>query len=112
MRWIAECCGRQPLEPPDEICAHPRHPAEHGGQGQRAAAGDRARVEAVGVGHALEPTDAVAAAAGDEAEPAHGFLVAGQQVRQDVLDGPPVLRAGSNDFALGQSGDEHQRGGA
>jgi hypothetical protein len=70
--------------------------------------GDRPRVEAIGVGHALEPMDAVAPAPLDEPESADGLLIAAEEVGEHVLDGPAILRAGPQDLALGQPREERQ----
>src|SRR6266508_5729746 len=109
VRGVAQRLRRQALERANEVGVHPRHPAQERAKAKPAQAGDRPRVEAIGVSHALEPVDAIAPPPPDEPEPADGLLVAAQQVREDVLDGPAVLGAGPQDLALGQPLDERQR---
>jgi hypothetical protein len=111
VRWIGESLERQALERRDQCRAHPRQAAEHGAQAEPAPPGNGPRIEAVGVGHALEPPDAAAVTSRDQPEAAQRFLVAAQQVHQHVVDGPAVLRARATDFTLGQPRDQRQRGG-
>ena len=108
VRGIAERFDRQSLEPLEHLDVRAFHTPEQRGQAQPTRAGDRSRIEAVSVGHALEPVDAAGLAARDELEAACGFLVAGRQMRQDVFDGPAVLGAGPEDLALRQAADERQ----
>jgi aldehyde:ferredoxin oxidoreductase len=111
VRRIGEGLERQALERLDQCRAHPRHAAEHGPQAEPAPPGNGPRVEAVRVGHALEPPDAAAVTSRDQPEAAQRFLVAAQQVHQHVMDGPAVLRARATDLTLGQPRDHRQRGG-
>jgi hypothetical protein len=110
VRGIAEGLDWQTLQHGDESRADVRHPPKDGPKPEAARSGDGPRVEAIRVGHVAEPTNAVAVAAGDEPESAHGLLVTGQQMAQDVLDRPAVLRVGPQDLASGQPRDERQRG--
>src|SRR5439155_1998308 len=105
------------LEPREHLDVRALHTPEQRGQAQPTRAGDRSRIEAVSVGHALEPVDAAGPAARDEMKAAYGLLVAGRQMRQDGIDGPAVLGSGPEDTAVRQAGDERrgriaQRGGA
>jgi hypothetical protein len=111
VRRVGEGLERQALERLDQCRAHPRQAAEHGAQAKSAPPGNGPRIEAVRVGHALEPLDAVAVTSRDQPEAAQRFLVAAQQVHQHVLDGPAVLRARATDLTLGQPRDQRQRGG-
>src|SRR5207244_2489607 len=70
----------------------------------------RSRIETIRVGHVFEPVNAITPAPGDEPEPAHRFLVAAEEMTEDVLDRPPILGPGAKDLALGQPGYERQRG--
>jgi hypothetical protein len=101
MSGVAEGRGRQALEPLDEGGLSPLPSVEQGAKAEPAQSRHRPGVESVRIGHALEPVDAVGAAAGDKLEAAHRLLVAGQQVRQDILDRPAVLRSRPEDFAFG-----------
>src|SRR5262249_12560991 len=91
---IAERPGRQAPQPLDEPGPYPRHAPEQLGQTIPPRASDGACVEPVGLGHALEPDDAVALPPLDETEAPQGLLVAAQQVSEHVLHGPLVERAG------------------
>ena len=55
----------QALESPDEIRARTLHSAENRAETHAAQSRDGARVEAIGVRHALEPVDAIGTAARD-----------------------------------------------
>lgn len=85
------------------------HPAEQDGKAESTRASHTPRVEAVRIGHVVKPVDAVAAAPLDQLESPHRFLVAAEQVPENVLDRPAVLSAGSSDLALRQSGDQRER---
>ena len=109
MRGIAKRLRREALEPPDEIGVYFLHPAEQRAKAEPADSGDRLRVETIDVCHALEPVDAVALTPPDKPEPAYGLLIAAQEMREDVLDGPATLGAGPQGLALGQPPEERQR---
>jgi hypothetical protein len=98
--------GRQPLEPPDEVRSHASHPPQHGREAIPADPPNLARVEAIGMGHALEPLDTIATAASDELQPSHRLLVTGQQMTEDVLHRPAVLSAWVQDLLLRQLVEE------
>ena len=80
---------------------HPLHPLEQGPKAEPPQSGNRSRIETIGGRHALEPVDSVALPPRDEPEPAYGLLVAAQQMRKDVFDGPAVLRARPQHLGLG-----------
>jgi hypothetical protein len=107
---IAKRPGRQAPQPLYELGVRARHAPEQRGQPVPPRARDRARIEPVGIGHTLEPDDAVASPPRDEPEAPQGLLVAAQQVSEHILDGPLVLRAGSQNLRLGKPGDQDQGG--
>src|SRR5688572_31597056 len=102
VRGIVERGGRQALQARDELGVRALHPALERSQAKRPQLRHRPRVEAIRVGQALEPLDAIGLAARDEPEALIGLLVAGQQMREHVLHRPPVLRARASDLGLGQ----------
>lgn len=109
VRGVLQRLRREAFEPSDEIAVRPLHPTEQRAKPEPAQSRDRPRVETIGVGHALEPVDPVTLTPPDEPEPAYGLLIAAQEVREDVLDGPAILGAGPQDLALRQPREERQR---